>query len=117
MKVIIAGGRTIIEPSHIIYAIEQSCFSMTEVVCGEAAGVDTMGKRWAEWHGIPWASFPANWDRHGKGAGHIRNGEMAAYADALIAIWDGKSRGTANMIEQACAHDLYIHIYHMPDVG
>lgn len=24
---------------------------------------------------------------------------MAGYADALIAIWDGKSRGTAHMIE------------------
>lgn len=29
----------------------------------------------------------------------IRNREMAKAADSLIAFWDGKSKGTANMIQ------------------
>lgn len=49
---------------------------------------------------IPVKRFPADWDRHGRAAGPIRNCQMAQYADALIAIWDGKSRGTKNMIDE-----------------
>jgi hypothetical protein len=45
--------------------------------------------------------FPAKWDKYGKAAGPLRNREMAAYADALILVWDGKSRGSANMLAEA----------------
>ena len=44
--------------------------------------------------------FPADWDKHGRAAGPIRNKQMADYADVLIAVWDGKSRGTKNMIDE-----------------
>jgi hypothetical protein len=45
---------------------------------------------------------PAQWDRYDRAAGMIRNKEMAnAGADLCVAFWDGKSRGTRNMIEQA----------------
>ena len=82
----------------------------TSIVCGEARGADTLGRRWAEEHGIPVDSFPADWDRYGKSAGYRRNEEMARYADALIAFWDGKSRGTKNMIEIAQKRGLQIRI-------
>jgi len=41
--------------------------------------------------------FPADWDTHGRAAGPIRNKQMAEYGDALLLIWDGESRGSANM--------------------
>ena len=41
-----------------------------------------------------------DWNKHGKAAGPIRNRQMAEYADCLIAVWDGKSRGTKNMIDE-----------------
>lgn len=41
--------------------------------------------------------FPADWDKFGKAAGHIRNKQMAEEADALLLIWDGESKGSANM--------------------
>ena len=45
---------------------------------------------------------PADWDAHGRAAGHIRNRKMAQLgADICLAFWDGKSRGTKNMIEEA----------------
>ena len=40
------------------------------------------------------------WNRYGRKAGILRNRKMAKYADALIAVWDGLSRGTANMIAE-----------------
>ena len=40
-----------------------------------------------------------------------RNREMAQYADALIAIWDGDSRGTGSMIKLAQQHGLKVYVF------
>lgn len=63
-----------------------------------ARGADTAGRMYAERCGIPVAKFPADWDKHGRRAGYVRNEAMARYADAGLAFWDGSSRGTAHMI-------------------
>jgi hypothetical protein len=56
--------------------------------------------------------FSADW-RIGRGAGPQRNGEMAAYADALIAVHRdlAQSKGTANMIAQARRAGLRVFVY------
>jgi hypothetical protein len=69
---------------------------VTKVVT--APGVDTLAERWAEQHGIPVMRFPADWKRYGRRVGSIRNQKMAEYAEALVAVWDGRSRGNLNMI-------------------
>lgn len=99
MKVIIAGSRGITDGSIIEKAIIASGFEITEVVSGTARGVDQLGETWATMAGKKIAKFPADWDTHGKSAGYKRNQQMAEYADALIAIWDGESRGTKHMID------------------
>ena len=43
-------------------------------------------------------------------AGPIRNEEMAEVSDALIAFWDGKSRGTKSMIEIARRKGLQVAV-------
>lgn len=101
MKVIIAGSRTIGSLEEVVAAIKASGFDITEVVCGGAQGVDQLGKFWAYNAGIPTKQFNAHWNEHGKAAGPIRNREMAAYADALILVWDGQSKGSANMLAEA----------------
>ena len=112
MKTIIAGSRHITDSSVLIAAIAASGFEITEVVSGGARGVDALGERYADFAGIPVALFPPDWKRHGRAAGPIRNRQMAEYGDALIAIWDGKSRGTKNMIETArdLGLEVYVHI-------
>lgn len=102
-NVIIAGTRTF-EDYDILCEHCNRFFSNkkpTAIICGEARGADTLGKRYAEEHGIPVMSFPADWNKYKKAAGYIRNQEMAQHADALVAFWDGQSRGTKNMIEIA----------------
>ena len=115
MKVIIAGSRNISDTTnnrqHLINAINESFFVVTEVVCGMAWGVDNLGRIWAESNGIKVTQFPADWKKYGKGAGIVRNLEMAEYADGLIAVWDGTSRGTANMIQTAKNKGLKIYVY------
>lgn len=52
--------------------------------------------------------FPANWNKYRKSAGHFRNVDMAHYATHCIAFWNGKSPGTADMIEQAELRGLVV---------
>ena len=105
MKVIIAGSRTIYDINLVVRAIKESGFDITEVVCGEARGIDTLGKKWAKGNDIPVKSFPADWETYGKSAGYKRNVEMAEYAEALIAITTG-SPGTKHMINIAKSKNL-----------
>jgi len=111
VKTIIAGSRGITDIKIVEQAIKDSGFEITEVVCGMARGVDLLGKRWADSNDIPVAKFPANWEDFGRKAGYMRNAEMAAYAEALIAIWDGESRGTAHMIGKASSKGLKIYVH------
>jgi hypothetical protein len=111
MKTIIAGSRNITDYSLVREAISRIDWDITEVVSGMAKGVDSMGSFWAMQNNIPVAEYPADWDRHGKKAGVIRNVVMAKHADALIAIWDGKSRGTGHMISEAKALGLRVAVF------
>lgn len=111
MRVVIAGSRTITDIQHVEEAIRLSGFDVTEVVCGAASGVDTLGAEWGEEHNVPVKYFPADWKRHGKVAGMYRNNQMADYADAVIAVWDGKSRGTYHMIQVADLKKLQLFVH------
>jgi hypothetical protein len=71
--------------------------AIDEVVCGKADGVDTAGEQYADYYGISVKYFPADWSTYGKAAGPCRNAQMAKYGDALLLVWDGKSRGSLNM--------------------
>jgi len=111
MKVIIAGSRSITDVNIVRRAVKLSGFEITEVVSGTARGVDRLGEQIAHELNIPVKRFPANWEKYGRRAGFLRNQEMAHYADALIAVWDGVSRGTKHMIEYArsCGLQVYVH--------
>jgi hypothetical protein len=112
MKTIIAGSRTITDMADVNDAVAASMFLITEVVCGMARGADLLGKEWAQFLNIPVKEFPADWNKHGKRAGYLRNEQMAEYADVAIVIWDGNSPGSKHMIDIARRHRLktYVHI-------
>jgi predicted Rossmann fold nucleotide-binding protein DprA/Smf involved in DNA uptake len=132
MKVIITGSRDIINPLQAVAkAINASGWLMqiTEVVSGTARGIDRAGERWAEDNQVKLKTFPAVWNdlsgsdgmpvvervkgtrKYNAVAGHNRNQKMAAYSDALVAIWDGVSSGTKNMIDTATKEGLKVYVY------
>jgi hypothetical protein len=114
MKTIVAGSRTISDYKRIVDAIESSGIEVTELVCGGARGVDQMALRWARRKGLAVSKFPAAWrDKDGqidRSAGFRRNAQMAEYAQALIAVWDGESGGTKHMINLASKCGLLVHV-------
>ena len=113
MKTIIAGSRSIRDMGHLVAAILVCPWDITTVISGTATGVDTLGEEWARENGIPVERFPADWNKYGKSAGVIRNRQMAERADALVALWDGNSRGTGHMIQAAHKAGLEVMVYRM----
>ncbi len=112
MRVIIAGSRDLIDPYRgIEHAVFQSGFTITEIVSGGARGVDTSAEEYAQAEGIPIIVIKADWDKYGKSAGYKRNVEMANISDALIAVWDGESKGTKHMIDIAKSRDLKVFVF------
>ncbi len=116
MKVIIAGGRDFNDEDRMRHELQRVSWGWgnLEIVSGMARGADTLGSEWARNHDLPLKEFPADWDKHGKAAGHIRNAEMADYAEILIAFWDGTSKGTKGMIKLALDRGLEVHVYPYP---
>lgn len=115
-KVIIAGTRTF-DVYSLLCSFCDKCLSRKGqthdivIVSGTARGADRLGERYAYDRGYGIKRFPADWRNNGKAAGIIRNTDMANYADALIAFWDGQSKGTLNMIETAKRKGLSVRIY------
>lgn len=116
---VVAGSRSISDYDVVHKAIIDSPFWPMyhgTIISGDAAGVDKQVNQFASelWDGgdfdIDFEEYEANWDTHGKAAGPIRNEEMAKEADALIAVWDGESNGTRNMIEKALEQNCEIFI-------
>lgn len=99
MKLIIAGSRGIRDRNILHEAVSRLPFVPSIIVSGAAPGVDRMGEEYAGDYGIPCELHPADWDGLGRRAGYVRNAEMAAVSDALLAIWDGRSPGTKMMID------------------
>ncbi len=110
MKVIVAGSRTFTDYELLKLTCDNIKTQITEIVSGGARGADKLGEQYAIERAYTIKQFPADWDRWGKSAGYNRNAEMAEYADALIAFWDGSSKGTKHMIDLAKKNNLKIKV-------
>lgn len=121
IRIIVAGGRDFDDYELLkatlkeyIDGLDVVDLSQIVIISGAARGADTLGEHFAYDYGISIRRFPAKWDELGKRAGWVRNAEMAKYAaekhGVLFAFWDGKSRGTKNMIDLANRYGLEVHV-------
>lgn len=116
-KLIIAGSRTVHPtPAQIDAEMDDFLFvkeDIREVVSGTAGGADNSGELWATVNGITIRRFPADWDKHGRVAGKLRNREMAEYADAALVFWDGMSSGSCDMVTRMVARGKPVRVVPM----
>lgn len=96
MKVAVIGSRNLTVRNLEKYLPE----SVTELVSGGARGIDSCAKAYALKNNIPIKEFLPDYDSFGKRAPLIRNIEIIEYADAVLAFWDGESRGTKFVIDK-----------------
>lgn len=115
-KVVIFGGREFTNYKKFLEDVAEILDGLgvspedIEIVEGGARGADRLAYNFAKDYELKHKRFEAKWKEKGKGAGHIRNGEMAKYCDFGIGFWDGNSRGTKNMIEtmKRLNKDVYV---------
>jgi len=101
-NLVIAGSRGF--DNYLLLCTEVSAYikdvENVKIVTGCARGVDYMATMYARAHSIAYEVHEADWTKYGKSAGPIRNREMAKKAHAGLIFWNGKSKGTRNMIEE-----------------
>lgn len=101
MRLIIAGSRHFKVPITLLEELVSRGYNFLdsdlEIVSGGARGVDELGEDFAKKLGLKLTVFEADWDKFGRKAGPLRNKQMAEYADCLLLIWDGESKGSKNM--------------------
>jgi hypothetical protein len=114
MRTIIAGSREFYSYKYFLEVMNKIPWKPTVILSGHAYGVDRMGEQWANENNIPLEVYPAEWDKYGKRAGYLRNAQMAEKAEALVAVWDGKSKGTKIMIDIAKRKNLNTYVDIMP---
>lgn len=118
MRTIIAGSRQLKYPTTLI-ALRQCPWTaqISVVLSGCSRGPDTHGLLWAKLKGIPAERYPANWIDFGPAAGPIRNELMASKAEALLLVWTGVSRGSADMLAKAKLYNLRIFEFLVNETG
>lgn len=103
MKVLVCGGRNYdnyLELCKTMTTIHSN-LPIDEVIHGGAKGADTLAGEWAEGAGIPVRVFKADWHKHGRSAGPIRNKQMLVEGKPDIVVAFPGGRGTQNMVNQA----------------
>ena len=112
-KVIVAGSRDFDDYPLLCWKLDRLLAQKmgdVEIVCGKARGADSLGEQYAKERGTPVRYFPADWRTLGQSAGYQRNTQMAQYADALVAFWARRSKGTKHMIDTAQRFKLDIRV-------
>ncbi len=132
-RVVVAGSRTIIDSIFIARELEgifrEDYFRGEDIiiVSGTAQGVDTIGEEYASLKAYGVERYPADWNnleakpcyikvnnmgrRYNAMAGQNRNKQMAEICDAAIIFWDGKSKGTKNMIDLIRLHNKKLYLF------
>lgn len=103
MRILVCGGRDFWQRERLYEVLDDLTLGQEDIVIisGRAKGADTLAIDWAEEAGVDLLKFPADWEKHGRRAGPIRNQQMLdeGRPDIVVAFPGGK--GTADMIERA----------------
>ena len=110
MRVLVCGGRNFDNlglVTEVLGALHQST-PITAVISGKAPGADTLGEKWAHMNNVPVVPFPADWAKHGRAAGPIRNQQMLdeGKPDMVVAFPGGT--GTRDMCRRAISARIRI---------
>ena len=97
MKIMIAGSRSI-QSFDLTPHIPQDT---DLIITGGAVGIDTLAEEYADQYKISKLIIRPRYDLYGKAAPIFRNEQMVDLADAVLVIWDGKSKGSRSTIKYA----------------
>jgi hypothetical protein len=94
MKLAIVGSRSFDDYDLLSRVAAEHFPDATHIISGGAIGADRLARKYAGDHGLELREHLPDWNRHGRAAGQIRNRLLIDDADAVLAFWDGESKGT-----------------------
>ena len=117
VKLIIAGGRdftdyVLLRKSFLEFVGRNQSKNVT-IISGMARGADLLALAIADEFKLKVIEMPADWNPNGvynRGAGYKRNVDMSREATHLLAMHDGKSKGTGHMIDIARKAELHVKV-------
>ena len=107
MKVAVIGSRTL----QICRLGDYMPKGTTALISGGAVGIDSCVRQYATENGIVLTEILPNYPRYGRAAPLKRNDQIIDLADVVIAFWDGKSKGTAYVIEKCRQQGVPVEVY------
>ena len=118
MKILVCGSRDWTDEGPIADRLATLApDGSATLIHGAARGADTIASNVADLLGWAVHPFPADWDRHGKRAGILRNLAMLDEApDLVIAFQRNGSRGTQHTIDEARRRGIPVEV-HSRDSG
>lgn len=110
MKVLVCGSRGWYDTDTITLRL-LDLPTDTYIIHGAASGADQLASEAAAHLGLLQRAFPADWRKHGKKAGILRNIQMLdEQPDLVIAFWMGQSRGTSHTITEARKRGIPVEV-------
>lgn len=109
-RIAIVGSRSFASPARVESYVRRLPADAV-VVSGGAPGVDSVAENAARAAGRRVLVLRADWARHGRRAGPMRNARIVAHADRVVAFWNGRSRGTLGTVVLARRAGLPVEIY------
>lgn len=82
----------------------------TEIITGGARGADAMGEAWALEHQVALRIMRPDWERHGKRAALLRNGDIVEACTHLLAFPHPKGSGTQDTVRKAMKSDKVVTV-------
>lgn len=104
MRVLVTGGRDYDDLASVCRALDElrDAHGRLTVIQGGATGADYIARYWCEkQNSVHMINEPADWKRHGRAAGPMRNQRMLdEHKPDLVLAFDG-GPGTADMVRRA----------------
>lgn len=125
LRVLMCGSRTLRFSDFfpVVAVIERyTRIGPIVVIHGAAPGADSLAGRCAEALGLTVEAYPADWAKHGKRAGYLRNKQMLdeGKPDVVWAFVDKplvESKGTAMMVDLARGAGVPVYVVeHIPSI-
>ena len=102
LRILVTGGREFNNYSALALALTN--LNPIEIIHGAAKGADTFAQKYALAHSITESKHPAQWEKHGKQAGFIRNEQMLLNSSPDIVLAFPGNTGTEHMKNIAHKH-------------
>ena len=109
-RVAVVGSRNFVDEKFVFRALDKKLpLGTNYIISGEATGVDTIAKKYAEIRGLRYIPFPYE-KKYGKAGGPIRNTKIVATATCVIAFPGPKSTGTWDTIRKSRAKGVDVMV-------